>query len=80
MTQPQISRRLSGASEWTVPELYDVANVLNVSVHDLMPETPAPLPRARPRKRRLPRKDSNLQPTGYLRPVHAVNRWVIGVA
>jgi transcriptional regulator with XRE-family HTH domain len=41
MSQPALSRRLTGDAEWTVSELYAVAMVLRVQVTALLPKAEA---------------------------------------
>ena len=38
MTQPALSRKLSGARGWDIGELIEVASVLDVPITDLIPE------------------------------------------
>lgn len=57
MSQGNITRRWKGVTAWKLEELDDVARILGVSVRDLV--TPS----------RLPRLDSNQQPSGYVTPL-----------
>lgn len=66
MAQSTLSRKLRGDRPWEINELYQLAEILEVGIFDLIPNERKPRPGNNPggASLPLPRLDSNQQPFG----------------
>jgi transcriptional regulator with XRE-family HTH domain len=64
LSQAAMSRKLHGLIPFTIAEVYELADVMDLDATELVPLEPVPTRPPSRRGRRLPRVDSNHQPAG----------------